>query len=285
VLPELDELTRGYLLRLVTRYRLRLRKRLGQHFVVDPSVIRDMVNHVDPGSRVLEIGTGIGILTYYLAKRALEVVTIEIDDRFVRIAKELLGGLANVSIIRGDALKLPWPRVDIVVSNVPYSITSPLIVRIVREGVPKALLTIQREVADRLVSEPGGDDYGRLTVIVKCNYLITVLNTYPPGSFYPSPEVYSSLVMMSRKEPCHQHLEEVELVTNILFRHRNKVLRWVLSKYLGREALRDVVEGGFDVDVRVRQLGIDDIARLIKILRPYMGRLRAAASGVNDYAH
>lgn len=284
MLPELDELTRDELMSLMSKYRLKPSKRLSQHFVVDPTVIKDMVNHVDAGSRVLEIGTGIGTLTYYLAKRASQVITIEVDGRLVKIAERLLGDLRNVSIIQGDALRLPWPQVDIVVSNVPYSITSALIIRIIREGAPKVLLTIQREVANRLVSEPGGDDYGRLTVITRCNYNVALLNMYSPEAFYPSPEVYSSLVMMIRREPCHQNLEELELVTNMLFRHRNRVLRWVLNKYLGSEALNDVVMGGIDVGLRVRQLGVDDVVSITKILRPYMGRLKTVIGTLNiDY--
>ncbi|WP_243668624.1 methyltransferase domain-containing protein [Vulcanisaeta sp. JCM 16161] len=146
MLPDIDVVTRDDLMRLITRYRLKPVKRLSQHFVVDPAVIRDIVEHVPSGSRVLEVGTGIGILTYYLARVASQVITIEIDGRLVRIAEHVLGGLSNVSVIQGDALRVPWPNTDVVVSNVPYSITSPLIMRIIKEGVPRALLTIQREL-------------------------------------------------------------------------------------------------------------------------------------------
>ncbi len=284
MLPELDELTREDLMRLVAQYRLRLSKRLSQHFVIDPTVIRDIVSHVLPNSRVLEVGTGIGTLTYYLAKVASQVITIEVDGRLVKIAEKLLSGVNNVSIIQGDALRVPWPQVDFVVSNVPYSITSALLMRIIREGVSKALLTIQREVADRLVSSPGGDNYGRLSVITQCTYTINVLATYPPDSFYPSPEVYSSLIIMERRKPCYEDLEKLELVTNMLFRHRNRVIRWVLSKYLGKEAVDAVVKAGVNVNNRARQLSINEVVQIVKALNPYINIIRTVAgkSSIND---
>ncbi len=188
MLPDIDAVTRDDLISLIMRYRLKPIKRLSQHFVIDPTVIRDIVNHIPRGSKVLEVGTGIGILTYYLARVASQVITIEIDGRLVRIAEHVLSGLNNVSVIQGDALRVPWPpQVDVLVSNVPYSITSPLIMRIIREDISRALLTIQREVANRLTGEPGSDDYGRLSVITQCNYSVSILNTYAPDSFYQAP--------------------------------------------------------------------------------------------------
>ena len=273
MLPDIDVVTRDDLMSLITRYRLKPIKRLSQHFVVDPTVIRDIVNHIPRGSKVLEVGTGIGILTYYLARVASQVVTIEIDGRLVRIAEQVLHGLNNVSIIQGDALRIPWPNVDVLASNVPYSITSPLIMRIIREGIPMALLTIQREVANRLVSEPGSDDYGRVSIITQCNYSVNVLNTYAPDSFYPSPEVYSSLVMMTRKEPCYSDMKVLESTTNILFRHRNRVLRWVLNKYLGPDAVNAVINAEVDVNIRVRQLGINELIRIADSLKPFINSI------------
>ena len=281
MLPDLDALTRDDLMRLVMRYRVRPIRRLSQHFVVDPVVIRDIVTHVPSGSRVLEVGTGIGVLTYYLARVASQVITIEVDGRLVRIAEQVLRGLSNVSVVQGDALRVPWPGVDVVVSNVPYSITSPLIMRIIREGVPRALLTIQREVADRIASGPGSDGYGRLSVITQCNYLVNVLSTYPPDSFYPSPEVNSSLVMLIRREPCYGDLKALESVTNLLFRHRNRVLRWVLNKYLGPNAVSAVAGAGVDVNARVRQLGISELVRITESLKPLIN----GYSRGDDQAH
>ncbi len=167
-------------------------------------------------------------------------------------------------------MRVPWPQADIVVSNVPYSITSPLIMRIIRERVPRALLTIQREVANRLASEPGSDDYGRLSIITQCNYAISILDTYPPDYFYPNPDVYSSLVLMIGKEPCYGDLKILESVTNLLFRHRNRVLKWVLSKYLGSEPVSAVIKAGININVRVRQLTINELVSLTEVLRPYI---------------
>ncbi|WP_069807537.1 16S rRNA (adenine(1518)-N(6)/adenine(1519)-N(6))-dimethyltransferase RsmA [Vulcanisaeta thermophila] len=272
-LPELDLLTRDDLMKLVSRVRVRLRKSLSQHFVVDPAVIRDMVNNVPVGSQVLEVGTGIGTLTYYLARVASRVVSIEVDGRLLRYAENLLRGVGNVSLVSGDALRMPWPKVDFVVSNVPFSITSPLIMRIIREGVPGALLTIQREVANRIMSRPGDEDYGRLSVVVQCVYNITRINDYAPDAFYPSPEVYSSLVKLTRTSPCIDDLQMLELTTNVLFRHRNRKLRWVLSKYLGSEAIRRVGDCGVNMETRIRDLSINEIVRIAKSLMEFRDEL------------
>ncbi|MFB6470054.1 MAG: 16S rRNA (adenine(1518)-N(6)/adenine(1519)-N(6))-dimethyltransferase RsmA [Vulcanisaeta sp. AZ3] len=282
MLPELNELTRDYLVRLINKFKLKPKRRLSQHFVIEPTLIKDVINHVEPNLRVLEIGTGIGVLTYYLAKVSSNVVSIEIDGNLVKIAERILRGVNNVSIIQGDALSVPWPSVDAIVSNVPYSITSALIIRIIREGVPRALLTIQREVANRLLSGPGGDDYGRLSIVTQCHYMVELLGIYSPDSFYPSPEVYSSLIMMTRRNPCYWDLEVLELVTNMLFRHRNRVVRWVLNKYLGPEAVSEAVKGGVDVNARVRQLGVNDVVAIIESLRPYMDKIRALVNSSGD---
>lgn len=282
MLPELNELTRDYLVRLINKFKLKPKRRLSQHFVIEPTLIKDVINHVEPNSRVLEIGTGIGVLTYYLAKVSSNVVSIEIDGNLVKIAERILRDVNNVSIIQGDALSVPWPSVDVVVSNVPYSITSALIIRIIREGVPRALLTIQREVANRLLSSPGSDDYGRLSIVTQCHYMVELLGIYSPDSFYPSPEVYSSLIMMTRRNPCYWDLEVLELVTNMLFRHRNRVVRWVLNKYLGPEAVSEAVKGGVNVNVRVRQLSVNDVVAIIESLRPYMDKIRALVNSSED---
>ncbi len=270
MLPDINVVTREDLVRLTMSHRLRLNRKLSQHFVIEPLVIKDIINHVPVNSRVLEIGTGIGILTFYLASVASQVVTIEIDGRLVKIAGHVLNGLGNVSIIQGDALRVPWPQTNIVVSNVPYSITSPLIMRIIRERVPGALLTIQREVANRLAGEPGSDYYGRLSIVTQCNYVISILNTYPPDYFYPNPDVYSSLVLMVRKEPCYGDIKTLESVTNLLFRHRNRVLRWVLGKYLGSDSINAAIKVGININVRVRQLTVNELVSLTEALRPYI---------------
>lgn len=260
-------------MRVVNKVRIKLRKSLSQHFVVEPLVIKDIVNNVPKGSQVLEVGTGIGTLTYYLAKVASQVISIEIDGRLIKYAEDLLRDLNNVSLITGDALKLPWPHVDIIVSNVPFSITSPLIMRIIKERVPKALLTIQREVANRLTSLPGDEDYGRLSIITQCTYEIKRVNDYPPDSFYPSPSVYSTLVQLIKVSPCIDDLEILELVTNILFRHRNRKLRWVIDKYLGKEALNRLESTNINLETRIRNLTLNEIVSITKALSNFRDRL------------
>ncbi len=271
-LPEnIDKLNRAILIRaykvIKARFRLKPRKSLGQHFVVSPRVIKDMVSLVPEKSRVLEIGSGMGFLTKYLGKKARHVIGVEIDERLALITRLLTKGDPNVDIFVADALSMPWNKYDVIASNVPYSITSPFLVKMTREGVPRAFLTLQREVAYRLSSKPGTDEYGRLTILVQCFYNVKIVSVYPPHAFYPEPEVYSALVEFIKKErPCIDKADSLERVTEILFRHRNKTLRWVLAKYFGDKGVNAIKEAGISLDVRVRALSIDDVVKITRAL-------------------
>jgi len=257
--PPLDELSRGYLVRLSRS--IRAVKRRGQHFVIDPSLVRKIVSNITPGSTILEVGTGLGILTFYMAQVARRIVSIEVDDQVLSRAREILEGLGNVELILGDALSVDWPKVDILVSNPPYSITTPLLVRVIREGIPQVILTLQSDVVDRIMSGPGDPNYGRLSIMVQCAYEVRRLGRYPASAFYPRPRVSSALIIMRRVSACYDDLDHLSLVTSLLFRHRNRLLRWVAKKYLGTEALP------VNVERRVRELSIGDVVTIADYLR------------------
>ncbi|AAL64767.1 16S rRNA (adenine(1518)-N(6)/adenine(1519)-N(6))-dimethyltransferase RsmA [Pyrobaculum aerophilum] len=222
------------------------RRRLAQHFLRDPSVAEYIAGLVPSGLDVIEVGPGAGALTIPLAKRSKTVYAIEIDKALA----ERLRGIAppNVVIIVGDALEVEWPRADFFVSNVPYSITSPLLFKLIRHRLP-AVLTIQREVAERLVARPGSEDYGRLTVAVQCFYDVEILRVLPPYVFDPPPKVYSAVVRLMPKAPCVDNFDEFEKFSAWLFSARRKTLR--------RLKLADSTK-------RVYQLTLEELVELFK---------------------
>ncbi|MBI4392756.1 MAG: ribosomal RNA small subunit methyltransferase A [Euryarchaeota archaeon] len=211
-----------------------IRPKLGQHFLKDPRVAARHVGYasVGPGDAVLEIGPGPGILTFALAEAAKHVYAVEID-RELADRLEAKGLPANVEVIRGDALKVTLPRVDKVVANLPYKISSAITFRLLKHGFKIAALMYQKEFADRLVGKPGTDDYSRLSVNVAYRADCKVMETVPPGAFDPPPRVHSAIVTLSPRPAPFKVIDDdlFEDVVRLAFGSRRKTLRNAL---LGR---------------------------------------------------
>ncbi|MEL9990994.1 MAG: 16S rRNA (adenine(1518)-N(6)/adenine(1519)-N(6))-dimethyltransferase RsmA [Thermoproteus sp.] len=222
------------------------RKKLGQHFLKDRSIAEYIASLIPEGSVVLEVGAGTGILTLELAKRASKVFAIELD----RALAEYLRAVAppNVEVIIGDALKIEWPPVDIFAANIPYSISSRLLLKLAARRLP-AVVMLQREVAERLSAEPGTESYGRLTVAIKCNYDVEMLRVVPPYVFAPPPKVYSAIVKLTPHKPCVNDFKAFEKFTAMLFSQRRRVVRKIC---------RDGALG----DKRVYQLTLEEVVEL-----------------------
>jgi 16S rRNA (adenine1518-N6/adenine1519-N6)-dimethyltransferase len=231
------------------------RRRLGQHFLRDRSVAEYIVSLVPPGLDVIEIGPGRGALTLPLARKSRTVYAIEVDRRLAETLRMLAP--QNVVVIEGDALEVEWPRADFATSNVPYSITSPLLLKLARHRLP-AVLTVQREVAERLAAGPGDENYGRLTVAVRCHYDVEILRILPPWVFEPPPKVYSAVIRLMPREPCVDDFDGFQSFTAWLFSARRKTLRRL---------------GLAESERRVYQLSLREIAEL------YESVTRAAAPG------
>ncbi|MFN7105647.1 MAG: 16S rRNA (adenine(1518)-N(6)/adenine(1519)-N(6))-dimethyltransferase RsmA [Pyrobaculum sp.] len=226
-----------------------MRRRWGQHFLRDVAVAEFIAGQIPPGVDVLEVGPGRGALTLPLARRARLLYVIEVDRRLVEILRREMP--PNVVVIEGDALKISWPKVDHFVSNMPYSITSPLLMRLVEYRLP-AVVTVQKEVADRLAAEPGSPNYGRLTVAVRCHYDVETLRHLPPSVFTPPPKVWSTVIRLTPRTPCVEEFQEFQKFTAWLFSHRRKTLRRLKLA---------------DTERRVFQLTLEEIVWLYKTRR------------------
>ena len=205
----------GYIRDLLDRHGFSFSKKLGQNFLVNPSVCPRMAEAcgASPESGVLEIGPGIGVLTRELASRAGKVVAIELDDRLPPVLAETLGGYDNVRVVQGDCMKLDLPallreefgdRPVAVCANLPYYITSPIIMNLLESRLPVTNITVmvQKEAAQRLCATPGTRQVGAVTLAVQYYAEAQTLFGVSRGSFLPAPNVDSAVIRLTvRQQP------------------------------------------------------------------------------------
>ncbi len=227
---------------LLQRHRFRIKKKFGQNFLIDGNIIEKILiaaelNNMDI---VVEIGPGVGTLTYRLAKIARQVIAVEIDRTVLPLLTETLDGLDNVVLVEADALKIDFEqlvqeRVGAladgykVVANLPYYITTPLIMHLLekRSFACKIIIMVQEEVARRLTASPGTKDYGALTVAVNYYAEVEMAFKVPRTVFLPRPEVDSAVVSMTvRRNPAVSVINEQIYFTLVraAFQQRRKTL-------------------------------------------------------------
>jgi 16S rRNA (adenine1518-N6/adenine1519-N6)-dimethyltransferase len=185
------------------KYSIIPRKSAGQSFLVSHDIARKIVHQAKLGQNdtVLEIGGGLGMLSQWAAKQAKHVYIIEVDPKLVIALREILGDTSNIDIIEGDALHVDLPEVNKVVSNLPYSISSPLTFRLLDEvDFELAVLMYQKEFAQRLVAKPGSAEYSRLSIETQYRANLTEVMDVPAHMFYPTPKVDSSIVLMTLRK-------------------------------------------------------------------------------------
>ncbi len=264
---------------------IRPKKRFGQTFMIDPNLLAAMVRDAGVTRRdvVLEIGTGIGALTEIIAEAAGAVVTVEIDIALARIAGEKLAAFNNVEIVVTDFLG-PSDTVaaevermvlahgesaPIIVSNLPYSTAGPIIAALILWDVPvrRAVLTVQKEMAERLVAKPGSRDYGRLSVLVQKAAGVEILRTIPSECFWPRPAVESAVVRLGRRKISMEHAKMIEVLAGGVFQHRRKTIRNALLEATnldvdGERADRLLRETGVDPSLRADQITPDQFGEM-----------------------
>lgn len=209
-------------------------RRLGQNFLVDPNIVRKIVAlaELSPADTVLEIGPGRGILTEALCRAAGHVTAIEVDPRLHRFLSERNAHVGNVTLLLGDALTCSieqLPIGTIVVANLPYYISTPLLFRLLAQGnrFARMVLMLQNEVADRLIAKPGSSDYGVLSVMAQYSAKISKAFKVSPQCFRPRPDVDSAVVLLRALEPRVRRPEEERRFTTFVraaFAHRRKTL-------------------------------------------------------------
>ncbi|MFA6710236.1 MAG: 16S rRNA (adenine(1518)-N(6)/adenine(1519)-N(6))-dimethyltransferase RsmA [Candidatus Methanomethylophilaceae archaeon] len=210
--------------RLITETGIVPKKSKGQNFLIDERVARRHVEFADigPHDRVLEVGPGLGILTRFLVESSDNVTCIELDDILARYIEEQYG--SRVNLINGDALEVDFPPFDKFVSNLPYSISTPVIFKLLEYPFKKAVVMVQKEFAQRMVSDVGSIDYSRLTVNMFYKADCRILEQVPASRFKPRPKVDSALVeIVPRPAPFDVTDERTFFrITETTFNHRRK---------------------------------------------------------------
>jgi 16S rRNA (adenine1518-N6/adenine1519-N6)-dimethyltransferase len=264
--------------RALAEHGFRFDKRKGQNFLTEPRVPERMAALFDKGQAVLEIGPGFGALTAALAVTCGSVVAVEKDRRLIPLLRKNLSAYGNVTLIEGDALTLDLAALDVtaVCANLPYSITTPLLVRLLemrdasngRRAASPLIVMVQKEVARRLAAKPAAPEYGAITVFTALHARVSVLFDVSPGCFMPRPAVTSSVIQLDKIQPDPLVPEALRLV-KAAFAQRRKTLANALSAGLAlpREAVTELLAAAdIDPSVRGETLSPEQYIKLAKFL-------------------
>ena len=272
---------------ILSRHGFHFSKKLGQNFLVDPSVCPRIAEegNAAPGFGVLEIGPGIGTLTQQLALRAEKVTSVELDQRLLPILEETVGEFDNLHILQGDILQFDVPQLleqefpgmhVAVCANLPYYITTPILMHLLESGAPIDSITImvQKEVADRMQTGPGNKDYGALSLAVQYYADPYIVANVPPNCFMPRPKVGSAVIRLT----CHQEkpvqVQDEKLMFNIIrasFNQRRKTLANGLKNAATLDFTKEEVEAAIEAlgkgaSVRGETLTLEEFAKLSDLL-------------------
>jgi len=250
---------------ILKSYGLRPNDRFGQNFVVKPQIIIDSLDCLlsFSCSRILELGAGLGSLSYYLSAICGSTLSVEIDSRLAEIAYKVVENVRG-SVVNGDGLDfISTGLFHQFVSNTPYHLTGKIIAKLASTNpIYSASLLLQKEVGDRLLARPGDTDYGRLSIIGQLFFEAKVKRVYPPSFFYPKPEVSGELVCLRRKRAWDKNIHRnLEKLTACLFSGRNKMAYKQASKCTGLP----INELSWLTGKRVREMTPWDVEKLLEI--------------------
>lgn len=272
---------------IIQKYEFMFQKKFGQNFLIDTHVLEKIISSagVTKEDCVLEIGPGIGTMTQYLAENARQVVAVEIDKNLIPILGETLAAYDNVTVINEDILKVDIKEIAEkyndgrpikVVANLPYYITTPIIMGLFESGVPIDNITVmvQKEVADRMQEGPGSKDYGALSLAVQYYAEPEIVANVPPNCFIPRPNVGSAVIRLTRHKELPVQAKNPELMFRIIrasFNQRRKTMQNGLNNspelpYSKEKILEAIERMGLPATVRGEALSLEQFAQLSDIL-------------------
>ena len=273
-------------LAVINRYEFAFQKKFGQNFLIDQGIVEKIVREagVTKDDFVLEIGPGIGTMTQILCENAREVAAVEIDRKLIPILNDTLSEYDNVTIINDDILKVDINKLAEeknggrpikVVANLPYYITTPIIMGLFESHVPLDSITImvQKEVADRMQTGPGSKDYGALSLAVQFYAKPEIVVNVPPECFMPRPNVGSAVIRLKRHETRPVDVKDEKLMFRIIrasFNQRRKTLANGLNNspeigYTKEQIAAAIEELGRGASIRGEALTLEEFARLSNI--------------------
>lgn len=272
-----------YTIEVLQKYNFAFQKRFGQNFLIDTNVLEKIIaaSQITKDDFVLEIGPGIGTMTQYLAEYAREVTAVEIDNTLIPILKDTLKDWDNVTVINDDILKVDIRKLALeknggrpikVVANLPYYITTPIIMGLFENQVPIDSITImvQKEVADRMQVGPGTKDYGALSLAVQYYARPEIVANVPPNCFMPRPKVGSAVIRLERYEKPPVQVTDEKLMFRIIrasFNQRRKTLVNGLKNSqelsYSREEIEEVLNTcGIPLNIRGEALTLAEFAEI-----------------------
>ncbi len=272
---------------VLQKYNFNFQKKFGQNFLIDTRVLEEIIDaaEITKDDFVLEIGPGIGTMTQYLCEAAREVVAVEIDTNLIPILKDTLSAYDNVEVLNQDILKVDIAslakernndRPIKVVANLPYYITTPIIMGLFESRVPIDSITImvQKEVADRMQEGPGSKEYGALSLAVQYYAKPEIVVNVPPSCFMPQPKVGSAVIRLTRHEQSPVEVEDEKLMFQVIrasFNQRRKTLANGLNNFggfgLSKEEIQTCIEElGVPVNIRGEALSLEQFAELANII-------------------
>ncbi|WP_061908690.1 16S rRNA (adenine(1518)-N(6)/adenine(1519)-N(6))-dimethyltransferase RsmA [Streptococcus cristatus] len=275
---------------ILERHGFTFKKSFGQNFLTDTNILQKIVDtaEIDKNVNVIEIGPGIGALTEFLAESAAEVMAFEIDDRLVPILADTLRDFDNVTVVNQDILKVDLaqyiaefknPDLPIkVVANLPYYITTPIIMHLIESGIPfsEFVVMMQKEVADRISAQPNTKAYGSLSIAVQYYMTAKVAFIVPRTVFVPAPNVDSAILKMVRRDQPAVEVQDEKFffkVSKASFVHRRKTLWNNLTSHFGKseetkaKLTAALEQADLSPSVRGEALTLADFARLADALK------------------
>lgn len=273
---------------VLQKYNFNFQKKFGQNFLIDTHVLEKIIDAsgITKDDFILEIGPGIGTMTQYLCENAREVVAVEIDKNLIPILEDTLSAYDNVTVINEDILKLDINQLARernsgnpikVVANLPYYITTPIIMGLFESHVPIDSITImvQKEVADRMQVGPGTKDYGALSLAVQYYAKPEIIANVPPNCFMPRPGVGSAVIRLTKHLEVPVQVDDEKLMFRLIrasFNQRRKTLANGLNNasdvHLSKEVIQESIEElGVPVTVRGEVLTLEQFAELTNIIK------------------
>ena len=272
---------------ILQKYNFKFQKKFGQNFLIDTHVLEKIIESagITKDDFVLEIGPGIGTMTQYLCENAREVMAVEIDNNLIPILGETLAAYDNVTVVNEDILKLDIAKVAKehnnnkpikVVANLPYYITTPIIMGLFESHVPLESITVmvQKEVADRMQSGPGTKDYGALSLAVQYYSKAEIVANVPPNCFMPRPNVGSAVIRLTCHEKAPVDVDDEKLMFKLIrasFNQRRKTLQNGINNapdlnFNKEQVVAALDEMGLVSTIRGEALTLEQFAKLSNLL-------------------
>ena len=272
---------------VLQKYNFNFQKKFGQNFLIDTGILEEIIDSsvISKDYMILELGPGRGTMTQYLCENAREVTAVEIDTNLIPILEDTLSAYDNVTVINQDILKLDIAKLAMernggkpikVVANLPYYITTPIIMGLFESHVPIDSITVmvQKEVADRMQVGPGTKDYGALSLAVQFYAKPEIVANVPPNCFMPRPNVGSAVIRLTRHEEVPVQVDDEKLMFHIIrasFNQRRKTLANGLSNapqvHLSKEEIQEcIAELGEPLTIRGEALTLEQFAALSNII-------------------